>query len=324
VKVLRDLGRRLRQVLPRRLSGALINSARLGRVVASPETLPLRDLADLHETHLLVRRADADHANVLMRAHYDLVRDPDQRTLLRSHEARVLSQNGEDGIILHLLSMVGPASHLAIEIGSGGWSSNIANLTRTFGFDGVFVDGSAEALTQQRRRLEALQPDALDRCRLVEAWVRPEQFGEDIEGWAGRREVDLLSIDIDSVDYWVLAGLAPSRPRILVLEYNASFGPTARVTAPEHGFPGRWAAHPSGFSYGASLAALDQVATSMGYSLVGCESAGVNAFFVRDDLMAGGLRRVAPSEAYYLDERRRSVSASDQDSFARAGGIIEV
>jgi hypothetical protein len=286
--------------------------------------LPLRDLADLHETHLLVRRADADRANALMREHYSVVRDPDQRTLLRSHEARVLSQNGEDGVILHLLSIVGASGHLAIEIGSGGWSSNIAALTTTFGFDGVFVDASADALVQQRQRLESVRPEALDRCRLVEAWAKPERFADDIAEWAGDNEVDVLSIDIDSVDYWLLAHLERPVCRVLVAEYNASFGPTARVTVPEVGFPGRWAAHPSGFSYGASLAALERVATSLGYTLVGCESSGVNAFFVRSDLLGGGLRPLTAAEAYYPDARRRSVPQSEQEEQARAGGVVEV
>jgi hypothetical protein len=41
--------------------------------------------------------------------------------------------------------------------------------------------------------------------------------------------------------------------------------------------------------YGASLASLTALARKKGYTLVGTNSTGVNAFFVRDDLASPGL-----------------------------------
>src|SRR3989442_1001881 len=130
--------RRLRSRLPAGVAGSAVNLTRLARVVFSPDTLHTRDLARLHETDLLAR------------------------------EARVFSQNGEDGVVLHLLSRIGVASHRAVEIGAGGWSSNIANLVVNFGFEGVFIDGSSDALLEQRRRLEAKGQEVAERCRFVE------------------------------------------------------------------------------------------------------------------------------------------------------------
>jgi hypothetical protein len=66
--------------------------------------------------------------------------------------------------------------------------------------------------------------------------------------------------------------------RVLVMEYNAHFGPTARVTLP----PG--ATRVGKTYFGASLAALTDVAARNGYDLICCEPMGVNAFFVRRDL----------------------------------------
>ena len=107
-------------------------------------------------------------------------------------------------------------------------------------------------------------------------------------------DFDLLSIDIDSNDYWVLAALdARYRPRVLTMEYNASLGPTARKTIaydPTHVWD-------VSSYFGASLAALHSVAAGRGYELVGCDSTGVNAFWVR----AGephGLRSLTPEEAW--------------------------
>ena len=69
--------------------------------------------------------------------------------------------------------------------------------------------------------------------------------------------------------------------RVAVVEYNAAFS-CASV----------WAIRPRSakgwdgtFRHGASLGALDHVATRFGYRLVYCDAAGVNAFFVRSDLV---------------------------------------
>lgn len=96
-------------------------------------------------------------------------------------------------------------------------------------------------------------------------------------GFAG--EVDLLSIDVDSVDYWLLDALTVTTARVLVMEYNALFGPDRAVTIPN-------AERPQGIKvyHGASLAALEKCAGRKGYRLVLCEDAGINAFFVRDGL----------------------------------------
>lgn len=316
--------RRLRRRVPPTVGGAAVNVGRLTAILLSRDTLHMRDLGELHETHLLTRRAAVDRANELVARYSGVARQYGQWEELSSREARVQSQNGEDGILLHLLSsMTVSPVHRALEIGSGGWSSNIANLVLHFGFDGVFVDASTVQLADQRRRLAALAPDALTRAMFVEAWVRPASFATDARSWAGP-EMDVLSVDIDSVDYWLFAGLDEPLARIVVAEYNASFGPTARLTVPMDEAFDRWSAHPSGYYYGASLAALDHALSPKGYALVGTESSGVNAFFVRDDVLPEGLVRVPPSDAYHPDARRRHVPQAEQEALLKSLGPVEV
>ena len=103
----------------------------------------------------------------------------------------------------------------------------------------------------------------------------------------------MLSIDIDSYDYWVLEALSATSPRILVLEYNALFGPDRRVTIP---LDQPLDETPKGYN-GASLAALTDLAQRKGYRLVACEHAGVNAFFLRHD-MATDSPAVPVAEAF--------------------------
>jgi len=96
-------------------------------------------------------------------------------------------------------------------------------------------------------------------------------------------EVGLLSIDIDGNDYWVWEKLTAINPVIVIVEYNSIFGSDLAVTIPYHPNFARHQAHYSGQFWGASLTALTQLAEKKGYSPVGCNSAGNNAYFVRKD-----------------------------------------
>ena len=82
-------------------------------------------------------------------------------------------------------------------------------------------------------------------------------------------------------------------PRLLVVEYNASFGPTRAVTIPKDqslsGMPKEYR--------GASLAALEKVARRKGYRLVVCDPTGVNAFFLRHDV-APDVQAIDASRAF--------------------------
>jgi hypothetical protein len=62
--------------------------------------------------------------------------------------------------------------------------------------------------------------------------------------------------------------------------------------------------------YGASLAALNKLARTKGYSLVHCCKNGNNAFFVRDDLRPERLRVLTPRQAY-VPGRFREVFGPD-------------
>lgn len=87
------------------------------------------------------------------------------------------------------------------------------------------------------------------------------------------------------MDYWLLEGLEVVRPAIIVIEYNSIFGPTAKVTVPYTSDFVCSRAHWSHQYFGASLAALEDLASSRGYALVGATKNAVNAFFVRADLV---------------------------------------
>jgi hypothetical protein len=109
-------------------------------------------------------------------------------------------------------------------------------------------------------------------------------------------DLGLLGIDIDGNDLWILLALDDRyRRAILVTEYNATLGPAISRSVPYR--PRRiW---DGSNHFGASLNAVALVARGRGYSLVHCESMGINAFFVRTDLLdAAGLVEVGVTDAY--------------------------
>lgn len=138
-----------------------------------------------------------------------------------------------------------------------------------------------------------------------------ENINETISGAGAHGEIDLLSIDVDGNDYWLWETLDVIEPRVVVIEYNASFGPRSISVPYDPGFV-RFRKHPSGWYHGASLAALAKLGRRKGYDLVGADSRGVNALFVRADARRGCLRAVRAEEAYYPQKKRLAVATVEQ------------
>ncbi len=213
---------------------------------------------------------------------------------LREAELRVSSQFGDDGIIQHLIRHAGITSRTFVEFGVQDYrESNTRFLLQHDGWRGLIVECDPVAVATIRRDPVAWRHD----LTVVEALVTAASFDRLLEehGFAG--DLGLLSIDIDGNDYWVWEALGAAQPAIVVVEYNAVLGPRRAVSVPHDPAADRLRAHPSGLLWGCSLPALDHLARRKGYALVGCNSAGNNAYFVRSDRL-GGLPARTVSEAF--------------------------
>lgn len=197
-------------------------------------------------------------------------------TGIQAWERRHSSQNGEDGIIAELVARVGAPGQFAVEIGA---SDGVENCTRhlidTKGWTGAWFEGDPERVASACERYGHLD------VRITQAFVSAQDVCELLDATMVPPEPDLLVIDVDGNDLWLWQAVAQAyRPRIVVIEYNGSFPPPARWVARYN--PRRtW---DTSRDYGASLMSLNDLARMLGYSLVGCDSAGVNSFWVRDDL----------------------------------------
>ncbi len=227
---------------------------------------------------------------------------------LTTQRFRLASQNQEDGITIALLKEAGSVTRTFVEIGSGLSGGNSAALAREWGWTGLMVDGAGSTRTEQvGRRFPGVTA--------VHSWVTRDNVNDLIASHGFSGEVDLFSLDLDGVDYWIWEAITVCSPRVVILEYNSMFGPTRSVTVPyDEGFD-RQRHH--AMYYGASLAAWAKLAARKGYRLVAVEPAGINAFFLRGDL-APHIPACDPRSAYRVLEKHDVLMASGEDVFAYA------
>ncbi len=107
-----------------------------------------------------------------------------------------------------------------------------------------------------------------------------------ITGYGFADEVDLFSLDLDGIDYWIWDALDCVQPRVVVTEYNWTWGPNEARTVPYAANfslpPLEGRSHADNIYFGASLSALVKLGRSKGYRLVGCNRWGFNTLFVRN------------------------------------------
>ena len=214
---------------------------------------------------------------------------------LQDREFRVYSQWGEDGIIQYLTSVVPIQRPVFVEFGVESYhEANTRFLLVNNNWAGLVIDGNQEQITQLRQSREYW----LYNLKAVQQFITRENINSILTDNGVTGEIGLLSIDIDGMDYWVWDAIDVIDPAIVVIEYNSRFGSCDAVTVPYDPQFDRRKAHHSLVYYGASLKALTILAERKGYALVGCGSAGLNAFFVRKDLRPACLPEVSPEEAF--------------------------
>lgn len=238
----------------------------------------------------------------------------------KSAEFKVSSQWGEDGIVEHLIRHVPIERNTFVEFGVQDYSeANTRFLLVHHNWSGLVIDGSPDNI--ERIRLDSIywRFNLKAEC----AFITRDNIDSIISGHGIAGDIGILSIDIDGNDYWVWKSIECIAPRIVIAEYNALFGPHAAVSVPYDQDFVRGRAHYSNLYWGCSLAALEMLGRQKGYSLVGCNSAGNNAFFVRNDVV-GALPVHKPVDAFHLAKFRESRNQDGTLSFLDAEAALKV
>ncbi len=193
---------------------------------------------------------------------------------LTRYEKRIRSQNGEDGILEAIFAKIGSTDRYLVEIGAAdGIRCNGAHWMRN-GWTGLMLDGREprDLPERRRRRGSPVVPH--------QEFITAENVQDIFRKYQVPDTFDLLSIDIDGNDYWVWKEITDYQPRVVVMEYNATIPPDeSRTITYDPAFVWDKTTY-----VGAGLLALVKLGKEKGYTLVGCNRSGVNAFFVQDAL----------------------------------------
>lgn len=193
-------------------------------------------------------------------------------------EFRIFSQWGDDGIIQYLVRRIPHLPKSFIEFGVEDYTeANTRFLLQNNNWKGLIIDGSPSNMAKVRSDRLYWSHELTAMARFVSAENINELITE--AGFGGR--LGILHVDIDGVDFWVWKAIDVVDPEIVIVEYNSVFGAERAITVPYDPTFQRHRAHHSRLYYGASLAAFCELAKSRGMIFVGCNSAGNNAYFVK-------------------------------------------
>jgi hypothetical protein len=204
----------------------------------------------------------------------------------RDVEFRNNSQNGEDGILLYLFSLAGHGSRRAVEMCAGdGIENNSANLVLHHDWDVLMLDGNNDLLATGTAFYARHQETCRIGPKLAGEWITAENVNEILARHGYDEDIDLLTIDMDGVDYWILKAIDLT-PRVIVVEYNNRIPADRAITVPyEASFVAAGGAFEGDGFFGASPGAFDKLLSGRGYRLVGANRQNTNAFFLREDVL---------------------------------------
>ena len=221
---------------------------------------------------------------------------------IQDYEFKVFSQNGEDGIIQHLIDKIDVKNKTFIEFGVESYQeANTRFLIENDNWSGLIIDGSEEYMNGVKYSTLGWKRD----IKAVAKFIDKDNINDIFKDAGMTGEIGILSVDIDGNDYWVFKAIDCVNPQILIMEYNSLFGANDNVTVPYDKNFVRGNAHYSNLYYGASIGALTKIANERGYDLVGSNSFGNNIFFVRHDCNTLGISLTA-KEAYVKSKFKES------------------
>ena len=241
----------------------------------------------------------------------------------RDVEFRVFSQFGDDGMIDFLAACLRPVERF-VELGTGDYTeSNTRFLLVNRQWSGFICDGNTRLMNRVRQDTVTWQFG----LTVADRFITRGNVNALLEEHGFTGEIGLLSIDLDGNDWYIWEALTSVNPAIVIMEYNAVFGEVTPVSVPYDDAFQRFAKEPTGLYWGVSLPALQALAERKGYAFVGCNSAGNNAYFVRNNLvdrLPAPLRRGRFVDSRFRDSRGPDGSLSHLAGRARLEAIAHM
>lgn len=209
------------------------------------------------------------------------------------------SQSDEAAIISKIVSDLGLPKRF-VEFGFHPREFNCIGIAQDA--QGMLIDGNSSTVAIARKLLPS-------HLRIEQRFLDMGNL-DFIRDFAAEAPLGVLSIDVDGNDFWFADALIGLKPRLLVLEYNASLG-REPVTVPYDSAFDRSKKHASGWYHGASLSAMCNLAGAHGYRLVAVANAGGNAFFLAKACGEQEWPALSPESAYRESVLRNRWAHSD-------------
>ena len=199
---------------------------------------------------------------------------------LNEVDFKVFSQNGEDGIIDYLLFSLQIEKPKFIEIGVGDYyESNTRFLFERSSGDGLIIDiiGNFQKRVEKNIRLWR------GNLKILNRKIDSENILATLKEFNFFDNIDLFSIDVDSIDYWILEKMPKKFCKLIVAEYNPYFGSNLEISVPNDKNFDRSKYHHSNLCFGASLKSIINLLDRKGFVFLGTNLFKNNAFFVNSD-----------------------------------------
>tara|TARA_R110001583_G_scaffold1210_9_gene10146 strand:- start:1493 stop:2302 length:810 start_codon:yes stop_codon:yes gene_type:complete len=186
------------------------------------------------------------------------------------------SQNGEEGVLEKIFDILGISNGVFVNAGCDDINdhSNIRRLISLFGWHGLFIEPNTPWLNQG---IENIQKDnrIIDKSifQYHNGFLSVNKEDEKISNVINQYYVDgklfdLLTLKIDSYEYWVLQDFLLSNydAKVILVGYNSSL--TRSITAPKNCAPKLGHNSIRDNFYGASLPAINKLMNKHEYELV--------------------------------------------------------
>jgi len=217
-------------------------------------------------------------SEIFLENHYERRRERSKNPFLKSFKRYSnFSQTDEDSIVDEIIKRLEIYKGNFIELGVGNGSENNTLNLLAQGWKGLWI-GNEELIFKPGKNL-----------KFIKSWITKENINKIIYSninffHSKDNNVDLLSVDLDGNDYYIWESILSSgfNPKIIIAEYNGSFGPRAFWQMP-YNETNNWKLRKDNY-YGASFLSLVKLFKKYNYFPVCCNSdTGVNVFLVKNN-----------------------------------------
>lgn len=188
---------------------------------------------------------------------------------LSDYEKKIYSQNGEDGILEKIFEIISTTNKYYVEFGvENGDERNTRYLMEKYKWEGLLMDGGYSN----------------EKINLKKEFITKNNINYLFEKYNVPNEFDLLSIDIDYNDWYVLEAILSKqkfKPRVISMEYNASLHLEDKIVIYDPNYMWEW--NMSDY-FNSSLYSIHTLLQKYNYTIVYCENKGVNLFAIHNSI----------------------------------------